>query len=101
MLIYNTTYHVLTADVRNFLIYVQEVLIPAVEASGCLKNARLTRILSHHEDDSECFSLQFEVADSATLHHWYAHQGARLNADLLKTFKDEIIGIPTLMEIIL
>lgn len=66
MLIYNTTYHVLTADVKNFLIYVQEVLIPAIEGSGSLKNARLTRILSHHEDDSECFSLQFEVADSAT-----------------------------------
>ena len=101
MLIYNTTYHVLTADVRNFLIYVQEVLIPAVEASGCLKNARLTRILSHHEDDSECFSLQFEVAASATLHQWYAREGARLNADLLKTFKEEIVGIPTLMEVIL
>lgn len=101
MLIYNTTYHVLTADVRNFLIYVQEVLIPAVEASGCLKNACLTRILSHHEDDSECFSLQFEVADSATLHQWYAREGARLNADLLKTFKEEIVGIPTLMEVIL
>ena len=61
MLIYNTTYHVTTADARNFVIWLNECYIPEIEQSGELKNPRILHILSHKEDDSECFSLQWEV----------------------------------------
>ena len=71
MLIYNTTYHVTTADARNFVIWL-----------------------------NECFSLQWEVEDSAALHRWHTRQGARLNEEMLKIFKDKVIGFPTLMEVI-
>ena len=68
MLIYNTTFHVEMGDARNFVIWLNEFYIPEVEKSGELKNPRILRILSHKEQDSECFSLQWEVEDSATLH---------------------------------
>lgn len=100
MLIYNTTYHVEMADVRNFVIWLNEYYIPEAEKSGELKNPRILRILSHKEQDSECFSVQWEVADSATLHHWHTLCGAHLNEELMKTFKDKVIGFPTLMEVI-
>lgn len=100
MLIYNTTYHVGMDDARNFIIWLNECYIPEVEKQGDLKNPRITRILSHQEQDSECFSLQWEVADSATLHHWHTVQGARLNEEMMKVFKDKVIGFPTLMEVI-
>ena len=98
MLIYNTTYHVTTADARNFVIWLNECYIPEIEHSGELKNPRILHILSHKEDDSECFSLQWEVEDSAALHRWHTRQGARLNEEMLKIFKDKVIGFPTLME---
>lgn len=100
MLIYNTTYHVTTADARNFVIWLNECYIPETEQSGELKNPRILHILSHKEDDSECFSLQWEVEDSAALHRWHTRQGARLNEEMLKIFKDKVIGFPTLMEVI-
>lgn len=100
MLIYNTTYHVLIEDARNFVIWLNESYIPQVEKSGELKNPRILQILSHKEQDSECFSVQWEVADSATLHHWYSHEGSALNEEMLKIFKDKVIGFPTLMEVI-
>lgn len=100
MLIYNTTFHVEMGDVRNFIIWLNECYIPEVEKSGELKNPRILRILSHKEQDSECFSLQWEVEDSATLHHWHVKQGAALNAEMMKVFKDKVIGFPTLMEVI-
>ena len=100
MLIYNTTFHVEMNDARNFVIWLNECYIPEVEPSGELRNPRILRILSHKEQDSECFSLQWEVEDSAALHRWHTKQGARLNEEMLKIFKDKVIGFPTLMEVI-
>ena len=100
MLIYNTTFHVEMGDARNFVIWLNEFYIPEVEKSGELKNPRILRILSHKEQDSECFSLQWEVEDSATLHRWHVKQEAALNTEMMKVFKDNVIGFPTLMEVI-
>ena len=100
MLIYNTTYQVDMADARNFVIWLCECYIPEVEKNGKLNNARLTQILSHQEADSECFSLQWEVEDTATLHRWHTEQGMALNEEMMKIFKDKVVGFPTLMEVI-
>ncbi|MDY3915103.1 MAG: DUF4286 family protein, partial [Phocaeicola sp.] len=95
-----TTFHVEIADARNFIIWLNEVYIPQVEADGKLSTPRLVRILSHKEQDSESFSLQWEVADSATLHQWHTQQGANLNAEMLKVFKEKVLAFSTLMEVI-
>lgn len=100
MLIYNTTYQVNFDDARNFVIWVHQAYIPKALASGRLSKPRLCKILSHHDEDSECFSLQFEVENSAVLHEWYTQCGAALHAELLKLFKDKAVGFSTLMEII-
>ncbi len=100
MLIYNTTYQVEMADARNFVIWICECYIPEVEKNGKLAHPRLTQIISHQEPDSECFSLQWEVEDSATLHKWHTEQGMALNEELMKVFKDKVVGFPTLMEVI-
>lgn len=100
MLIYNTTYQTEIEEARNFVIWVNEYYIPFATESGMLKNPRLTRILSHREQDSECFSLQWEVEDTQTLHRWYILQEKEINAELAKLFKDKVIGFSTLMEVI-
>ncbi|WP_455674639.1 DUF4286 family protein [Phocaeicola sp.] len=100
MLIYNTTYQVEIGDAHNFVIWLSECYIPAVEEQGMLQNPRLTQILTHKEQESECFSLQWEVEDSAKLHQWHTRQGMKLNAEMQKVFKDKVVGFPTLMEVI-
>ncbi len=100
MLIYNTTYHVEINDARNFVIWLNECYIPEVEKRTELKNPRILRILSHKEPESECFSLQWEVENSATLHHWHTQQGAKLNEEMMKLFKDKVLAFSTLMEVI-
>lgn len=100
MLIYNTTYQMDIDDARNFVIWIHEVYIPQVQTDGRLKNPRLTRILSHKEQETECFSLQWEVDDSATLHKWHVAQGVKLNEEMVRLFEDKVIGFPTLMEVI-
>lgn len=101
MLIYNTTYHVEEKDERNFLIYMQEQYIPQAIKEGILSSPRISKILSHIEEGSVCFSVQFEVESSAKLHAWHQQCGVKLNEELLKVFQEKIIGFPTLMEVIL
>ena len=100
MLIYNTTYHVEEGEDKNFLIWMQEHYLPEVEKNGTLYAPRIARILSHIEEGSICYSVQFEVENSAKLHRWHQEQGVKLNEELLNIFKDKVIGFPTLMEVI-
>lgn len=101
MLIYNTTYHVEESEEKYFLIWIKEHYLPEIEKEGTLQAPRITRILSHIEEGSACFSVQFEVTDSAQLHRWHQRQGVRLNEEMMKLFKDKVVGFPTLMEVIL
>ncbi len=100
MLIYNTTYHVTFDEASNFVIWIHQVYIPQAQASGLLNSPRLCKILSHRDEDSECFSLQFEVENSARLHEWYVKNGESLNSEMVKLFKEKVAGFTTLMEII-
>lgn len=100
MLIYNTTFQVNVDDAQNLVIYLHEQYLPEAAKSGVMKNGRMCRILSHMDNDSECFSVQFEVEDTAQLHKWYSTDGVRLNNEMLKLFKNKVVGFPTMMEII-
>ena len=98
MLLYNTTYHVEQDRVDLFLIWLKEKFIPEVKANGLLTNPRVYKVLSHLEEGVESYCLQWDVENSGTLHRWYTAQGAELNEELVRTFQDKVMGIPTLME---
>lgn len=100
MLIYNTTYQMDVSEARNFVIYIHNQFIPTALAQGDLKNARLARILSHKDPESECFSLQFEAENTADIHRWLIEKGNKLNEDMLKVFNNQIVGFSTIMEVI-
>ena len=100
MIIYNTTYVMPNGDARDFVIWVHEVLLPAVTTSGDVHHGRLSRILSHKEDDSECFSVQLEAESTAHLHRWVAGQGRALNDEMLRLFDGRVAGFGTLLEVI-
>lgn len=100
MLIFNTTYHVEEEQEKYFLIWMQEYYLPEVEKQGTLHAPRIAKILSHREEGSVCFSVQFEVENSTLLHHWHLEQGIKLAEEMQKIFKDKVIGFPTLMEVI-
>ena len=61
MLIYNTTYQVEEGQEDNFLIWIKEFYLPEVEKAGALHTPRIVRVLSHREEGSTCYSLQFDI----------------------------------------
>lgn len=100
MIVYNTTYHVELSDAKNFVIWVDAYLIPEVEKTGMLKNPRLTRILTHKEKDSECFSMQWEAESLGMLQKFHTQYNARIVQEMNKVFKDKVLGFDTLMEVV-
>lgn len=100
MLVYNITFQVDLGDARNFVIWVHQAYIPRTLEGGILQKPRLCQILSHHDADSECFSLQFEVENSAALHRWYQDCGRALHEEMLKIFNQKVVAFTTLMEVI-
>ena len=100
MLIFNTTYSVEDGQEKYFLIWMQEYYLPEVEKTGMLHAPRMARVLSHREEGSVCYSVQFEVEDSAKLHAWHREQGVKLNDEIMRLFKDKVVGFPTLMEVV-
>ena len=99
MLVYNTTYHVEDDVHDNFLIWLKESYIPAVEKEGTLKAPLLCRLLSHHHEGTS-YALQWKVEDSAQLHRWHSLQGERFTKELVQMFNEKVVGFPTLMEVI-
>lgn len=100
MLIYNITFQVDFNEARNFVIWAHQVYIQKSLATGLLQKARLCKILSHHDADTECFSLQFEVESSAVLHQWFCKTGKQLHDEMVKLFEEKVVAFSTLMEVI-
>lgn len=98
MLVFNTTYNVQNEDARNFVIWIHQCYLPKVEADSKLTRPRLLRILTHKDEETECFSLQFDVESSAELHAWFTRQGKSLSDEMLKMFDNRIVGFSTIME---
>lgn len=94
----NTTYHAPNADARELVIWLSQVYIPAAEASGLLRKGRINRILSHKEEDSECFALQLEADSTSDIHQWMVQRGQALDKEMLQLFEGRVLGFSTLME---
>jgi len=100
MIVYNITFQVDYNESQTFVVFLHDIYIPAIDADNTLHNPRLCRILSHRDNETECFSLQFECKSTAELHHWYTNSGNKLHEELKKVFDDRVTSFPTMMEII-
>lgn len=99
-MLFNTTYQVDLEEARNFVIWLHECYIPQVEEQGSLSHPRIARVLSHREQDSECFALEFEVENTAALHHWYNKYGMDFEKEIRKMFGKKVVWFSTLLEVI-
>lgn len=98
MIVYNTTYTLPNEDARHFVIWMHQVYFPRVAEQGLLTHPRMLRILSHKDEATECFSIQFDVESTAALHTWYTAQGQQLAEELQQMFDQRVTGFSTLME---
>lgn len=99
MLVYNTTYHIDSDQEQYFLIWMKEFYLPQIARKALLHSPRMLRVTSHR-DEGVCYCVQLEAESSALLHRWHREQGAALNEELNRLFKDRVVGFATLMEVV-
>ncbi len=100
MYIFNTTYHVEDSVKKLFTEWLRRVYIPAAATGETLSRPQLCRVIAGETTDGESLSLQFHVADRASLESWYEKQGADLDRTMREKFGDRVIGFNTLLEIL-
>lgn len=98
MIVYNTTFHIHKDVLNECLEYLKSKYIPKAAESGHLQDPMLRRILNSENEEGESFSVQFHTKDITTLNSWAQNIGAELQQDLVKRFKDKVIGFSTLLE---
>ena len=65
---------------------------------GALTEPHLAEVLSHKDENSRSYTLQFDVENSAILHKWYIDQGTDMAKELIKMYQQEVVGFSTLLE---
>lgn len=98
MLIFNTTFHIEEGIHDEYLKFFTQTYIPTCAESGFLFEPRFSRIMSHNEEGSICYSLQFYVKNEDRLHHWLTNGGKQLEESLVQKFGQRVVGFITLME---
>lgn len=98
MLIFNTTFHVEEGVATEYLDFFKQTYIPICAESGFLFDPRFSKIMSHGEEGSVCYSLQFYIKNEDTLHHWLSNGGKELEDKLVEKFGPKVVGFITLMD---
>jgi Domain of unknown function (DUF4286) len=98
MFLYNVTVGIDKAIEEEWIEWVKEVYIPAVNETGFFTNAKLYRVVTHDDENSVSYSLQF-FADKIenVVQYLDEHKTTIIEAHRLK-FKDKHVIFNTLLE---
>ncbi len=99
MILFNTTFHVEDEVLEEWLQWVKKEYMPEAVSTQLLSDPLLCKVLNHHDEGSS-YSLQFKVADTATLHKWCASTGNKLQIRLQTTFGTKVLPFTSLLEVV-
>ncbi|MEI9919040.1 MAG: DUF4286 family protein [Bacteroidota bacterium] len=90
MIIYNVTFSVDKEISEEWISWMKEVHIPSLE--NLFESARILRVLSHEDEESDSFAVQFYSDSIVGAEKYY------LNDDVQKKFGERVLSYPTLLE---
>jgi hypothetical protein len=98
MLVINTPFFVATTHLDQFLKWVSNVYVPNMMKTDHFSASRFYQVLSHQEQDSTGYSLQFEFAEPALYRHWEDRHHAALQEELKLLFNEHVLSFSTLLK---
>lgn len=99
MLLYNTSFHVDSEHyLSQFLTYMRDNYLPAIQQGGYMTNVRFVRLLTDIGDNLIGYSVMGEVADMQKLKKWKLEIGREADANFHKEFGEKILTFSTTMK---
>ncbi len=100
MYIYNVTTNIDESVHDEWLVWMNQIHIPEVLATGKFISAKMCRVLVEEEMGGITYSVQFTVSDRETLKKYYEEDAPGLREDGLKRFPNKSVSFRTEMEVI-
>ncbi len=97
MIIYNTTFSVDSASVKEFVEWIRTSYLPMALADRQLSRPQLMRIMAQQEGGAT-YALQLQAESLGALQRWYQSTGKDLTARMTSRFGQRIVGFSTMME---
>lgn len=98
--LYNTTFSMPCELEEKFTCYMKAVYIPAMTRSGVLSFPLLSKILSNTSEEGLSYALQFVCSTQECLERHLDGEGDTAITELLESFRGELVGFSTVMEIV-
>ncbi|SFW30222.1 protein of unknown function [Sinomicrobium oceani] len=100
MYIYNITINIEESVHEEWLVWMKEIHIPDILATGKFSNARMLKVLVDEDMGGVTYSVQLMADSRDILEKYYAEDAERIGAALQKRFADKFVTFRTELEII-
>jgi hypothetical protein len=99
MIIYNVTVNVDDAIAKEWVIWMRDIHIPEVIATGMFVSHTFSKLLSRQEDETgTTYVIQYMAPDMQHYERYQAEFASALQTDAKNKFGDRFVAFRTLME---
>ncbi|WP_298474413.1 DUF4286 family protein [uncultured Maribacter sp.] len=100
MYIYNVTINVEESVVDSWLIWMKEIHIPEMLATGKFTKALMTKVLIEEEMGGKTYSVQYTTDSKETLQKYYQEDADKMRSDVAKRYAGKFVAFRTELEIV-
>jgi len=99
MIIYNVTVSVEESISEDWLIWMQDVHIPEVMATGVFSKSQINRVIVQG-DSGNTYAIAYTCASMKNLHQYQVKYAPELQQKHIARYGDKAVAFRTLMEVI-
>ena len=99
MIIYNVTVSVEESIKQDWLIWMQDVHIPEVMATGVFLKSQINRVIVQGDSDNT-FAIAYSCESMKDLHQYQVKFASNLQKKHVNRYGDKAVAFRTLMEVI-
>lgn len=103
MILHNTTFVITPAIELQFLHWIRNEYLPAIQSEDNFHDPLLTKIKPHasvDEEESLSYALQFKAADEEAVNVWFAEKISETLSRSQQRFGENMLMFSTIMEIV-
>ena len=100
MIIYNVTTKVNETIAKEWLVWMQQVHMPEVMATGCFTQTQILRLLETDDSEGPTYTVQYFAESKADYNRYMALYGDDLRKNTLEWWGNKIIAFRSLMQVV-